>query len=562
LTSLPGFTQSGIKPTACLSANPESCENPGVITDIKGKGSLSPQKPGLKIEKGMIRNRHWMLAYLTCQLILLAGGKVRAQNPKEPSYPINLPTALQLAEARPIDIAVAQQRIQFAAAQLQQADALWLPTVYLGGDYFRHDGQVQAVDGPVFTNSKSSLMVGAGPSMVFALSDALFAPLAQRQVRRAQEAALQTARNDTMLAVAEAYFNIQQARGELIGAEDARLKAEDLVKRTAKLAEGLVAEVDVVRARTELARRRQAVHTARERWQIASAELNRVLRLNPSTLVEPLEPPQLQIPLIPPEISVDELIRFALSNRPELASQQAFVQATLEQLKQERIRPLVPSVLLRGASTPVTGTLAGGYFGGGSNGFLGNFGAREDVDLQVLWELKNLGFGNHALIKQRRADNQIATLELFRIEDRIAKEVVEAQAQAKSAALRVTEATAGLKDAQSSFKMNLEGMEHTKKAGNLLLLVIRPQEVVAAVQALNQAYSDFFGAVADFNRAQFRLYRALGNSAMPALDPARQMPQGHPLCHIAGSLAIRTPPAPAPLPARPVVLLTPMATRP
>ena len=513
----------------------------------------------------MARVRCSLLAWLTCQVLLLASAQARAENPLERNYPINLPTALQLAEARPIDIAVASAQIQVAVAQLQKANALWLPTLYLGPDYFRHDGQVQAVEGTVFTNSKSSLMLGAGPSMVFALSDALFVPLAQRQVRMAQQAALQTARNDTMLAVAEAYFNIQQARGDLIGAEDARLKAEDLVKRTVKLAEGLVPEVEVVRARTELARRRQAVHAARERWQTASAELNRVLRLDPSTLVEPLEPPQLQIPLIPPERDLDELIRFALSNRPELASQQALVQATLERLKQERIRPLVPSVLLRGSSTPVTGTLAAGYFGGGPNSFLGNFGGRSDFDFQVLWELKNLGFGNRAQINERRAENQIAVLDLFRTQDRIAAEVVQAHAQTVSAALRVKDATEGLKDAQDSFKKNLEGVEQTKRAGNIQLLVIRPQEVVAAITALSQAYNDYFGAVADFNRSQFRLYRALGNSNTPLSDPPGPMPQegpAPPLCQVASGLEICNPPVPPAPPDEKAVLLSPTATPP
>jgi hypothetical protein len=46
-----------------------------------------------------------------------------------------------------------------------------------------------------------------------------------------------------------------------------------------------------------------------------------------------------------------------------------------------------------------------------------------------------------------------------------------------------------------------------------VLLVVRPQEAVAAVQSLGQANADFFTAVADYNRAQFRLYRALGHPA-------------------------------------------------
>jgi hypothetical protein len=33
------------------------------------------------------------------------------------------------------------------------------------------------------------------------------------------------------------------------------------------------------------------------------------------------------------------------------------------------------------------------------------------------------------------------------------------------------------------------------------------------VQALAQAYNDYYGAVADYDRSQFRLYRALGHPA-------------------------------------------------
>src|SRR5262249_8818395 len=160
-------------------------------------------------------------------------------------------------------------------------------------------------------------------------------------------------------------------RGELAGAIAAAAKADDLTQRAARLAESLVPTLEVARTRTEAARRRQAIHAARERWRTASAELARVLRLDSGALVEPLEPPALRLALIERERCVDELIPIALVNRPELASRQALVRATLERLRQERLRPLLPSVLLRGAATNPAGTLAGGYFGGGRNSFLG-----------------------------------------------------------------------------------------------------------------------------------------------------------------------------------------------
>jgi outer membrane protein TolC len=437
-----------------------------------------------------------------------------APAPCDKPLPINLPTALQLANVKPLDIAIASERIRLAVAQLERAEVLWLPTIYLGTDYFRHDGQIQDVAGNVFGTSKSTFMVGGAPFAVFALSDAIFAPLAARQEVRAQDALRQTVMNDTLLSVAEAYFTVQQARGELAGAEDAVRRAEQLLRVVEKLAPGVIPQVEVVRVRTELARRRNVVHGVRERWRVVSADLARILRLDASALVVPLEPPQLQVTLVKLDTPIDNLIPLALHNRPELAAQQALVEATLERLRQEKLRPLIPSVLLRGASTNPAGTLAGGVFGGGINADLSNFSARSDFDIQVVWEFQNLGFGNHARVKERHAENQVTILDLFRIQDRIAAEVTQAYNQVQSAAARMHEAEAELKDAIDSVEKNVSGLNQPKRlGGEVIQFVIRPQEVVAAIQSLGQAYNDYFGAVADYDRAQFRLYRALGHPA-------------------------------------------------
>ena len=432
--------------------------------------------------------------------------------------PINLATALQLADARSIDVAVAAERIRVAAAQLDRARASWLPTILLGIDYYRHDGRLQDSPGNIIDTSKSTFMVGAGPVAVFALSDAIFAPLAARQVVQARQAGLQAATNDVTFAVAEAYFNVQQARGELAGAVDAERRAGELVQRATELARDLAPPVEVTRARAEWARRKQAVHAARERWGVASAELTRILRLDASATLEPVESPNLQVTLVALDKPVDDLIPIGLTNRPELAAQQALVRTALQQLRQERIRPLVPSILLRGAATNPAGTLAGGAFGGGINDQVSRFGARGDYDLQVLWQLENLGFGNSARVRERRAEHELAILESLRLQDRVAADVKQAYDQAQSAAARVKEAEIGLKDAVDSVTQNFEGMKQTKRVGNLLVLVIRPQEAAAAIQALSSAYGDYYGAVGDSNRAQFRLYRAIGQPAQLILE--------------------------------------------
>src|SRR5438445_8938099 len=78
-------------------------------------------------------------------------------DPRGRPLPINLPTALRLAEVSPLDIAIAGQRLEVAAAQLDRANRLWLPTIFLGADYFRHDGQLQHVTGTVVGPSQTNM---------------------------------------------------------------------------------------------------------------------------------------------------------------------------------------------------------------------------------------------------------------------------------------------------------------------------------------------------------------------------------------------------------------------
>ena len=67
----------------------------------------------------------------------------------------------------------------------------------------------------------------------------------------------------------------------------------------------------------------------------------------------------------------------------------------------------------------------------------------------------------------------------------------------------------------------LEGLGQTKRAGEQQVLLFRPQEAVAAVAALAAAYQDYYQAVGDSNRAQFRLLRAVGH---PPHDAVRAAP--------------------------------------
>jgi outer membrane protein TolC len=456
--------------------------------------------------------RSWLIAFAFLGMQLRAA-EVPPAAPEagEKVLPINLATALRLANASPIDVQIAGRQVELAAAAYDRAKVLWVPNLVMGADYFRHDGGQQNFAGEILNSSRSTVSAGLGPNVVFSFADAIYTPLAAKQDLAARRAYLQTANNDSVLGVAEVYFNLQQARGELAGALYAAAKAEEVNRIAGKLAEGIAPPLEATRAKVELARRQQVVAAARERWRTASAELARLLRLAPGSLIDPVEPPSLPITVVQEGVELDELIALALVHRPELAGNQAIVQATLQRLKQEKMRPLIPSLAIRSVSTNPSGSIGYGTFGGGAGDRLANFGPRFDLDAQLLWEFQSLGFGNKARVGERKAEHQIATLELFRTQDRIAAEVAQAHAQLKAASERMKQAEPAFRDSIDLVEKSLRGMNQTRRVGDVLVLIVRPQEVVAAVQSLGTANADYASAVADYNRAQFRLYRALGH---------------------------------------------------
>ncbi len=83
--------------------------------------------------------------------------------PGEEGLVINLPTALRLANAEAWDIIIATQQMQIAAAQLEGANVLWLPTLIAGADYNYHSGPIQDVNGSVINTSRSGLYAGGAP---------------------------------------------------------------------------------------------------------------------------------------------------------------------------------------------------------------------------------------------------------------------------------------------------------------------------------------------------------------------------------------------------------------
>jgi outer membrane protein TolC len=455
--------------------------------------------------------------------------------PLEPGdlrFPINLGTALRLADARPLIVAAAQASAWVAEARLQKAKVLWVPDFNLGFDYTRHDGYgpdtLSGLNVPSQENIFGQFSAGsfgkplnqninffyAGGSFfqMRNATDMIFEPLRARQNLNAARWNIQGAKNDALLMTARAYFDVHKFRGQYAGAIDTVQRGRRLIREISELSRDLVPEVEIDRARNFLADLEQQAVSARQYWRRASANLTQVLRLDPRAVVEPLEPDHLQITLIDPSRSLDDLMPIGLTNRPELAAYQAQVQAALVRIRQEKMRPFLPTLMFQGFQTPYE-QLEFGAMGFGNGGKLNLWSYRQDLSPQLLWQADALGLGNMAMVKWRRGEASQATVELFKAQDMVAAEVTRAQARLQSAAARVVQAERELRGAIKNFDGVIEGLGQTKRFGNVLQLVFRPQEAVFAHVLLKLAYDRYFATVAQYNVAQFEMFHALGYPA-------------------------------------------------
>ncbi|WP_435011987.1 TolC family protein (plasmid) [Tundrisphaera lichenicola] len=444
-------------------------------------------------------------------------------DPADVRFPINLATALRLSDARPLVVAAAQASAWIAEADLTRAKVLWIPTAMFGANFTRHDGGGPDFNKGIMTApSVNYFMAGVGANLNINLTDAIYEPLVARRMLNSAHWDVQSAKNDALMQTADAYFRVHQFRGIYAGALYNVEMGRVLVVRIADLSGELVSKVEVDRARNFLADLEQRAVQARQEWRVASADLTQVLRLDPRAVVQPLEHDHSQVSLIDPGRTLDDLMPIALANRPEIASRRALVQAAEGRVRREKNRPLLPSIMVNGFQTPQM-YLQAGIFGIGPNSSLNQFTGREDVSLQAIWQLEGLGFGNKARIKAQRGQESRAIIELRNAQDMVVADVTRAQARVQSAAARILQADRALRTGIITFNGHLEGLEQTRRLGNVLVLTFRPQEAVYSLDLLSTAFREYFTTVAEYNRAQFDLFHAVG---YPARELASLRPPG------------------------------------
>jgi outer membrane protein TolC len=440
--------------------------------------------------------------------------------PPRSEYPIDLATALRLADLENPTIAAARTAIIEALAQLTGARALLLPSLNAGSNYHYHNGNLQRSSGRILDVTSQALYFGGGARTLAAesvgvpmvniigpMTEVWFEPLAARRRLDQTRLTAQATSNDILLDVS--LLHLELLANEAILQADRLTESQvfqvAIVTNDYAIA-GAGRKADADRAQAEWKLHRAAVQRAEEAVAVSAARLSGRLNLDPSVRLRPEGGPLVPISLIALDTEVRDLIEYALGRRPDLAARTAEVAVAYVRHNQELARPWLPTVWLGYSS---------GGFGGGSNivpPTLGHFGSRSDFDVRLFWTFTNLGVGNLSFQQRRQAQLNEAEARRVAMINRVRQEVTSARADALAARAEIEIARSELASAEDGFREDLD-----RSRQNLG----RPIEVLNSLNLLGGARVNLIRALLRYDEAQFRLFVALG-SPPPLLTPPRE----------------------------------------
>jgi outer membrane protein TolC len=438
------------------------------------------------------------------------------------SRPLDVASALQLAGVQNPEILLARERVVEAVALRQLAAAQILPTLNAGTNLDHHDGTLQSSNGTILQVNRDALYLGLGadavgagtvniPGLVWSgnVSAVLFQNLVSRQVVRQRTFADQAVRNQVLLRVAQEYMELLRADGRRAVGERNLAEAREVQRITANYAKtGQGRQADADRAATEADKRTNDLIQAESDVLTSSARLCQLLGLDPSVRLHPADGYVVPQPIVPDPIPLSELLAIAMTQRPELAERQAAIRAAFLELRNAKLLPFSPNVILG---------YSAGDFGGGSNlvqqGILqpngtvlqqsrfGNYADREDLDVVVYWSLRNLGLGNLGLVRLAKSNLRQNELRNLAVLDQVRAEVAAAYARthARYAQLQVNERA--VEAGSKSFEEDLRRIRDR---------VGLPIEVMNSMQLLGRSRLAYLDSIIDYNIAHFELYVALG----------------------------------------------------
>jgi outer membrane protein TolC len=436
------------------------------------------------------------------------------------ALPISLDTVLRLAEEQNPQVSVARAKVRAACAEKEAAAARWLPDIYIGVGYFRHEGGIQLQEGPLITSSTGAFATGLSFNGEYNPREYAF-----RQVEAARkvwqnQGELSKVSYEQLLDASTTYIDLLAAHAARAVSQELEKKAADMydkVKKKFDMAGG-TADVSVEKARfdAEIAQQKQTQTKLRGQIEAASAKLAYALGLDPSCELVPVDTQMAAFHLIDLTQPLDTMIAQALASGPgvrELEAILSLIQSGVETAKGP------------GRFVPIIGVQMGeGAFAAGAGPVL-DWANRWDMGVQARW---NITDALSAKYKRRIANAQISQVQMTyqELRAKLTLGVQEAKATSENSAAQFDSAETLIKIGQVTVK----NVEKLVEAGSPDPMKIPPRatdsDVLAAHSKVALAQLNYIDQMREYNKAQLRLLVLLGGSCaapaptVPAHDPS------------------------------------------
>jgi outer membrane protein TolC len=408
--------------------------------------------------------------------------------------PITLTSALALAGANNLEIAIVREDLATAQAKHLGAIEQFFPSVKAGAGFRQHDGNAQTTEGRIIDVNKQAYSAAGLIAADIQIGAAIYNELMTRQLVKAAKHNTDAQRNDALYRAAEAFYQLARARSSAAIAADAVRIAQDYSDQLqSAVAAGLAREGEADRAHTQVCRGQILFEKAKLDQRTAAARLATILNLDPTIELEPDIQSLVPIELFDPKASVGSLVSQAMANRPELLRCASERDAARTQRDAALYAPIVPTV---GAETSF-----GGLGGGDGNSGPANFAKASDYFIGLSWKIGPGGLFDPAAIQSGSARYRKADYEYANRRNLIAEDVVSALARSDSMTRQLRFSTMAVESSRKS--LDLADSRRNFEIAEIL-------ENMDAQRDLTIARLDQTAAISESNIAQFALLRAIG----------------------------------------------------
>lgn len=416
----------------------------------------------------------------------------------KPVVPISLDTVLHLAEDQNLQVAQARQRVNEAVAQ-QDLACRWLPDLYIGTAYYRHEGGIQLEDGPLIHSSTGAILSGVDLHGIFDPRDIAYKQVSAERRALQQKSELSRITSETLLDAANTYIDLLAAHAAKAINRELDREMEKLLKRTEELAETVpAARVERSRFRAEMEGRKIANRTLDEQIAAASARLVYLLGLDPCSVVMPMDGDLVPFVLVDPSQSTCDLVAQAQNNGPgvqELAGLVALVEDAIRKAKGPgRFMPVFEVRMTEGA------------FGAGPGDDM-KWDNRWDMALQMRWNLTDLATAceRGRIAEAQRAQAHLAYDDL---RGKLTAGVREAHETILGGAERIETSKKQIGDARKAQEESQTRLNNAVEGSE--------KDMFNSLEILGRSQYNYLTAVREYDKAQIRLLILLGCSAPPA----------------------------------------------